>query len=115
MSDKKENAQSREERMERKLELAKDRDTRVVFARTGDTHMVLDIARQADRGIRMLRNGLLTRYKPDEALPLIEDYHKAMKALSEAARAISVMTNTPYKEPRGLDLDGVEEKKAVGE
>lgn len=115
MSEENKNVQSREQRMERKLELAKDRDTRVVFARTGDTHMVLDIARQADRGIRILRNGVLTRFKPDEVLPLIENYHKAMKDLSDAARAISVKTNTPYKEPRGLDLEGVGGEKAVGE
>ena len=93
----------RDERLERKVSLAKERDTRVVITRTVDTHRVLDIVRNADRGIRILRANILIRFKPEEAVPLLEEYQKAIEALHTAAGKICKMAGVPYRAPRGLE------------
>jgi len=40
------------DRIERKVSLARERDTRVIITRTSDTHRILDIVRSADKAIR---------------------------------------------------------------
>ncbi|NPV51767.1 MAG: hypothetical protein HPY60_11320, partial [Candidatus Methanofastidiosum sp.] len=57
--------------VDRKVTLAKEADAWVVRARTPDSKILLRIARDADRGIRILRGGILLRFKPDEVVPLL--------------------------------------------
>ena len=96
-------APSADERLARKVSLAQERDTRVVITRTVDTHRVLDIIRNADRGIRILRANLLIRFKPEEAVPLLVEYQKAIEGLHLAAAKICAMAGVPYRAPRGLE------------
>ncbi|MDA8088832.1 MAG: hypothetical protein M0Z61_01220 [Nitrospiraceae bacterium] len=94
---------SADERLARKVSLAQERDTRVVITRTVDTHRVLDIVRNADRGIRILRANLLIRFKPEDAVPLLIEYQKAIEGLHLAAAKICAMAGVPYRAPRGLE------------
>ena len=97
-----------EARMERKITFAKERDTRVVLARTNDTHRILDIVRSADRGIRLIRANLLIRYSTEEVLPLLAEYQEAVQKLHEATEKICALTGVPYRPPKSLELTAVE-------
>ena len=94
---------SADERLARKVSLAQERDTRVVITRTVDTHRVLDIIRNADRGIRILRANLLIRFKSEEVVPLLDEYQKAVEGLHIAAEKICSKAGVPYRPPRGFE------------
>ncbi len=98
------------DRIERKVSLARERDTRVIITRTSDTHRVLDIVRSADKAIRILRNGLLIRFTTPEVLPLLEDYQKAVEGLNRSAARICDKAGVPYRPPKGMESreDGAE-------
>ena len=98
------------DRIERKVSLARERDTRVIITRTSDTHRVLDIVRSADKAIRILRNGLLIRFTTTEVLPLLEDYQKAVEGLNRSAARICDKAGVPYRPPKGMESreDGAE-------
>ena len=106
---------SADERLKRKVSLAQERDTRVVITRTVDTHRVLDIVRNADRGIRILRANLLIRFKPEEAVPLLDEYQKAIEGLHHAAAKICAMAGVPYRAPRGLEGPSEEKYSKAGD
>ena len=106
---------SADERLKRKVSLAQERDTRVVITRTVDTHRVLDIVRNADRGIRILRANLLIRFKPEEAVPLLDEYQKAIEGLHLAAEKICKKAGVPYRAPRGLESPASEDNQEKGE
>lgn len=112
---------SAKERLERKISLAQERDTRVIIARTNDTHRILDIARQADRGIRILRNNMLIRFGINEVAALLNRYQNAIEELHIIAHQICTRAGVPYRPPRGLELPPNEEnageaaKKGVDE
>ena len=112
-------ALSKEERLARKVSLAQERDTRVVITRTVDTHRVLDIVRNADRGIRILRANLLIRFTPEEAVPLLEEYQEAIESLNAAAEKICRKVGVPYRAPKGLEAptpgDGREKDEKSGD
>ena len=91
---------SKDERLKRKLTLAEERDTRVVITRTIDTLRVLDIVRNADRGIRILRANILIRFKPEEAIPLLDEYQKAIEGLDKSAQQICQKVGIPYRTRR---------------
>jgi hypothetical protein len=97
------NGLNADERLARKVSLAQERDTRVVITRTVDTHRVLDIISNADRGIRILRANLLIRFKSEEVVPLLEDYQKAVEGLHTAAAKICSKAGVPYRAPRGFE------------
>ena len=79
-----------------------DRNLWQIVVRVPDTRRVIQIAKQADRGIRSLRNGLLIHYSAEEVIPLLEDFERATKNLNEAAEKICELAKMPYKAPRGL-------------
>ena len=91
------------DRIERKVSLARERDTRVIITRTSDTHRILDIVRSADKGISILRNGLLIRFTTADVLPLLEEYQKAVEALNQSAAKICEKAGVPYRPPRGME------------
>lgn len=97
-----------EERRERKINLAGERDTRVVFARTPDTHQVLNIASAADRGIRILRNraGMSVDFSPEEVFRLIGEFHDTVYQLHKVTEKICKKVNVNYRPPRNIeDID----------
>jgi len=97
------NFQERVQRIvDRKVTLAKEADAWVVRVRTPDSRMILRIVRDADRGIRILRGGILLRYKAEEVVPLLNEYFEAVKRLNEAAEKICKKAGVPYIAPREL-------------
>ena len=97
------NFQERVQRIvDRKVTLAKEADAWVVRARTPDSRILLRIARDADRGIRILRGGILLRFTPEEVVPLLNEYFDAVKKLNEAAEKICKKAGVPYTAPREL-------------
>lgn len=97
------NISSRIQRIvEKKVNLAKENDTWVVRARTPDSRIVLRIARDADRGIRILRGGIVLRFSEQEVLPLLKEYYEVVKKLNEAAEKICQKAGVPYTPPREL-------------
>lgn len=101
------NSKSQDVWLEKKVSFAKERDTRVVLARTNDTHRILDIVRSADRGIRLIRANLLIRYSPEEVLPLLQEYQEAVQKLHEATAKICALTGVQYRPPKSLELTAV--------
>ncbi len=99
----KQSTEKNAERIARKVSLAKERDTRVLIARTPDTHRILDIVRQADRGIQILRNNLLIRFTPEEVLPILDKYQGIIRDLDALTREISEKSGVPYRSPRNLE------------
>jgi len=98
-----ENINTRIQRIvDRKVTLAKEADAWVVRARTPDSRILLRIARDADRGIRILRGGILLRFTAEEVVPLLNEYFEAVKRLNEAAQKICEKAGVPYVPPREL-------------
>lgn len=93
---------SKEELLERKLDLAKERDTRVVVARVNDTHLLLDIARSLDKGINSMRKGMVTRYDAKTVVDLLDEFMTAARALDAVAAKICKLTQLPYSAPKQL-------------
>lgn len=73
-----------------------------IVVRVPDTRRVIHIARQADRGIRSLRNGLLVRFPAEDVLPLLQEYDEATRALNNVTEKICERAGMPYKAPKGL-------------
>lgn len=103
----KDNTNDFEARMERKVSFAKERDTRVILARTNDTHRVLDIVRSADRGIRLIRANLLIRYTTEEVLPLLHEYQAAVQKLHEVTEKICSLAGVQYRPPKNMEITAV--------
>ncbi len=97
-----------QQRQERKETLAKERDTRVVFARTKDTEALLTIVQSADRAINVLRRNAGMRFSFDEVAKLLSDFQASVVTLNEAASKICKAVGVPYRAPMGM-TGGTEE------
>ena len=105
MAEEKTAQQTYEERLKRKQELAGERDTRVVFARTPDTHQALNITSAADRAIRILRNraGMSKDFTPEEVFALIGEFHDAVYQLHKVTEKICEKAHINYRPPRNME------------
>ncbi|MFZ5571293.1 MAG: hypothetical protein ACOZF0_12865 [Thermodesulfobacteriota bacterium] len=84
------------------VELAKERNARVILHNTPDTYPLTDLARYADQGLRRLRNRILISLAPEEALPLLNAYNEALITLHHIVAKICRITNVRYRTPRAL-------------
>ena len=84
------------------VELAKERNARVILHNTPDTYPLTDMARYADQGIRRLRNRIMISLAPKEALPLLDEYNDALFQLHTVVSKICAVTNVRYRTPRAL-------------
>ncbi len=84
------------------VELAKERNARVILHNTPDTYPLTDLARYADQGIRRLRNRIMITLTPEEALPLLNAYNEALVQLHRIVAEICRLTNVRYRTPRAL-------------
>ena len=85
------------------VEMAKERNARVILHNTPDTYPLTDMARYADQGIRRLRNRILISIAPKEALPLLKEYNEALVKLDSIIGRICAITNVRYRTPRALE------------
>ena len=84
------------------VELAKERNARVILHNTPDTYPLTDMARYADQGIRRLRNRIMISLAPKDALPLLDEYNEALIRLHTVVSKICAVTNVRYRTPRAL-------------
>ncbi|HPL63895.1 MAG: hypothetical protein PHG91_09835 [Syntrophales bacterium] len=92
-------------RIERKVSLAEERDSRVTFAYTLDTRILLDLQYPLDRSLRIARSrvGVDPRYSPEIVFGLIEELYGAFMKLDEINRRLCDLTGRPYRTPRFLE------------
>ena len=96
-----------ERTLERKLTLAKEVNSWVIQANVPETRMFLRMARDIDRAMRILRAGLMLRYKPEEVLPLFNELYEEARRLNEVVKKLCEKAGVPYREPRELKaVDG---------
>ncbi len=104
-----------EQIVQRKVSLAQQYDTWVVRVRTPDNRIVLRVARDADRGIRILRQGILFRFSAEEVMPLLQQYYDAVKQLADAAQKICEKAEVPFKVPKELVPEKIGDPEAVAD
>ncbi len=85
---------------ERKVNLAKERNSRVILTRTRDTLNALGIMAAADKAVARLRAGMGYQYDFQEVANLIEEYKSAILQLSEITQKMCEKTDIPYRVPR---------------
>jgi hypothetical protein len=92
-------------RIERKVSLAEERDSRVTFAYTLDTRILLDLQYPLDRNLRIARSrvGVDPKYKPEVVFALIEELYDTFMKLDEINRKLCDLTGRPYRTPRFLE------------
>jgi hypothetical protein len=96
-----------ERTLERKLTLAKEVNAWVIQANVPETRMFLRMARDVDRAMRVLRSGLMLRFKPEEVLPLFNELYEEARRLNEVVKKLCEKAGIPYREPRELkSVDG---------
>lgn len=85
---------------ERKEELAKREETRVVYARTQDIRGLVNVISIGDVALRRLRDGLGIRYDVNQAAEKISDFNKASKDLIKVIADITAMVGIDFKLPK---------------
>jgi hypothetical protein len=101
-----------ERTLERKLTLAKEVNSWVIQANVPETRMFLRMARDIDRAMRILRSGLMLRFKPEEVLPLFNELYEEARRLNEIVKRLCEKAGIPYREP--LELSVVEGRGVGG-
>jgi hypothetical protein len=92
-----------ERTLERKMTLAKEVNSWVIQANVPETRMFLRMARDVDRAMRILRAGLMLRFKPEEVLPLFNELYEEARKLNEVVKRLCEKAGIPYREPRELN------------
>lgn len=93
------------EKLEKKLSMAKERNSRVVFVNSPFTHKVLDVLQQSDRAYSRARArmGMPGGLTFDEAIALLNDYHEAAIKLAEASEKLCKASGISFRMPRGMN------------
>jgi len=92
--------------------MARERNARVIRCNTPDTYSLLDLARNADRVVRALRNRLLVSLEPEQVVPLLARYKQAMVDLNDLIEEMSRTCEMEYRVPRSIRrMKGIEEEE----
>lgn len=95
---------TKQEIMAQKQELATRPDTKVVFARIPETHMLLALLKQGDVGISTLKaRAFRPGYEAEKVQPLITNYYDKCKELQNAIEDIYKAIGFDFKRVRDLD------------
>lgn len=86
------------------VELAKERNARVILHNTPDTYPLTDMARYADQGLRRLRNRIMISLAPKQALPLLDRYNEVLIDLHTIIGKICLITNVRYRTPKAISM-----------
>lgn len=88
---------------DRKIELAGRPDTKVVFTRTPESHMLFLIMSQADISIGTLKNRLFQEgYSSEEVSGLLKEFYDKCKELESVVEKISKKCGFKYKKAKEL-------------
>lgn len=98
---------TREERQERKMNLLKERGSRVFVVNTPVTHKVLDILQFTDRGLNRLRSRMGAPNGPSfaEGAEAIEKFNKLIDQLVEETKTICELADVKFRAPRGFEQE----------
>lgn len=104
---------------ERKVEAARKPGAWVLEAKSSDTHLVMGIVRQADMGVRILRDRadkLGSDITGAESSRLIQEYNEVIRQLNSVAEKICLRVGMEYRIPKDLQVKVVgNEKEAKAE
>ncbi len=89
-----------QERQERRINLAKERNSRVMIVRSNDTHELFNIATSIDKAMRRLRDGMGLQYSFEDGELFIKEYNNILYDFNDYAKRICKLTNIKYKEPK---------------
>lgn len=98
--EKKDFATMMQERQERRINLAKERNSRVMIVRSNDTHELFNIATSIDKAMRRLRDGMGLQYSFEDGELFIKEYNNILYDFNDYAKRICKLTNIKYKEPK---------------
>ena len=86
----------------RRVNVAAERNMRMLRVNTNDVHMIVDIARQADRAINRIRKNLLIMFDPKDVIPLLERYTGVVKEFHKVTYDLCKFAGIEYRTPRRL-------------
>lgn len=94
----------------RRIQLIKQKDSRVIISRTKETDMILDLAQKADDIFSKLRNiaGLDIEYEQADAI--LNSWANIMIKTSDALSAIASKIEMDYIEPSSISISKAELK-----
>lgn len=101
------------DRLEEKVRLAKEWDTRVVIVKTPDVHRAIDVLNAIDKNLDALRKGLTIRYKAETALPLLQEFSDLTKRMSAYAAELCKVTGVQYVPPRWIEGEAAAAKSGT--
>ena len=87
-------------RIYRKLQMAVEPNTRVVFQENIETQVALDIVQQMERALRNLLRRVSR--ESEKVVPLITGWYRALEELNKVAEKTCEEADLPYKVPRSL-------------
>jgi hypothetical protein len=95
-------AQRETEYQERKASMAQERESVVVFARTLDSRVLIEIQRNLDRNLRFarLRIGIDPDFTAETVFPIIEGVYAAFRTLDDFNRQLSKLSGKPHRSPK---------------
>lgn len=92
----KERAQLRQERLDRKLEFAKDNNTRVVRANSNDVITLINLLRQTDVAIDRIRNNIGGRVDYEDGIQIIRRFEDATLEIDSITQDALKLTGSNY-------------------
>lgn len=91
----------RQQAIERKLELAKQYDTRVVSVKSEDVNICINLLLQTDTAIMRVRKYLGGKVNPDEGLALIKRFEEMVLEIEDITIQACELSDTRYLQNRG--------------
>lgn len=94
----------------RRIQLIKQKDSRIIISRTKETDMILDLAKKADDIFYKLRNmaGLDIDYEQVDAL--LNSWANIMIKTSDVLSGVAAKIEMDYIEPSSISISKVELK-----
>ena len=82
--------------------LARERNARVILCNSPDTYVLADLAKSADRAMRLLRNHFTSTQEAMKAAEKIQRYYDLTIELHKLIEEISSQFNIKYRPPRAI-------------
>ncbi len=87
---------------QRKEEMAKKENTRVVYARTRDTQGLLAIMQAGDLAVKRVRDSMGITLSVEEASKMLEEYNNAVREYARVVVQIAEKMNVTFRAPKWI-------------
>ncbi len=87
---------------QRKEEMAKKENTRVVYARTRDTQGLLAIAQAGDLAVKRVRDSMGITLSVEEASRMLEEYNTVVREYARVVVQIAEKMNVTFRAPKWI-------------